>query len=138
LKPVLWDVAPKAGNDELVKVLLGAADWAGGKLFVAPPPKALLVAPNMPFTLLFPPTAGADDPKPKPDCCGAPKLALCEGVCMRVLANCCACLRRISRLPAAVLYLVDDMPWAAMEDAVEGIKWIRVYSQQLLLLAGAS
>jgi hypothetical protein len=80
LKPVLCDVAPNAGNDELLKVLLGAAGCAGGKLFVAPPPNALLLAPNMPpfalLLLLLPPTAGADAPKPKPDCCGVPKLAL--------------------------------------------------------------
>jgi hypothetical protein len=108
LKPVPWLLAPNAGNDELEKELLGAADCAGGKLFVEPPPKALLLPPNMPFVLLLPPTAGAgaDAPKLKPPC-GVPKFALCEGVCMRALASCCSCLRRISRRPAAVWYLLD-------------------------------
>jgi hypothetical protein len=107
LKPVLCEFAPKAGNDELLKVLLGAADCAGGKLLVAPPPKALLAPPNMPpfalFVLLLPPTAGADEPKPKPACCGVLKFALCAGVCARALASCSFCLRRISHRPAAVL-----------------------------------
>jgi hypothetical protein len=104
LKPALCEFAPNAGNDELLKVLLGAADCAGGKLLVAPPPKALLPPPNMPpFVLLLPPTAGADDPKPKPVCCGVLKLALCDGVCARALASCSSCLRRISRRPAALL-----------------------------------
>jgi hypothetical protein len=138
LKPVLCEVAPNAGNDELLKVLLGAADCAGGKLFVAPPPKALLPPPNMPplVLLLLPPTAGADAPKPKPDCCDVPKLALCEGVCARVLASCFACRRRISRRPAVVLYLVDDMPRGAPGmrlRAQSGQGW---YSRQLLRRVG--
>jgi hypothetical protein len=115
LKPVLWPVAPKAGNDEAEKALLGALDWAGGKLFVAPPPNALLVAPNMPP--LLPPTAGADAPKVKLD--GAPKFALCDGVCGCVLAARLSCSRRIARRPAAVLYLLD-MLGANAADAVEG------------------
>jgi hypothetical protein len=91
LKPVLWLLAPKAGKDELTNELLGALDWAGGKLLVAPPPNALIEAPNRPLVLLLlllPPTAGADAPKVKPGCCcGVPKLALCDGVCEGALAN---------------------------------------------------
>lgn len=100
LKPVLWLDAPKAGNDELLKVLLGAADWAGGKLLVAPPPKALLPAPNMP--LVVPPTAGADAPKLKLLDGAEPKFALCEGVCICALAMRVSWARRIARLLAGV------------------------------------
>jgi hypothetical protein len=124
LKPVLWLLAPKAGKDELEKVLLGAADWAGGKLFVAPPPNGLLLAPNMPLVLLLPPTAGADAPKLKLDGCADPKFALCDGVCVRVLAARCSCWARILRLHAALLYLLDDMPRAAMADAAGGMSWL--------------
>jgi hypothetical protein len=122
LKPVLWLLAPNAGKDELVKVLLGAADWAGGKLLVAPPPNALLLAPNMPLVLLPPPpTAGADAPKLKLDGCAAPKFALCDSVCMRVLAACCSCSARILRLPATERNpFFDDMQWVEMAGAVAG------------------
>lgn len=75
LKPVPWLLPPKAGKDELEKVLLGAAGCAGGKLLVAPPPKALLLP--KPFAPLFA-GAGAEAPKLKAFCCGAPKFALCE------------------------------------------------------------
>jgi hypothetical protein len=75
LKPVPWLLPPNAGKDELEKVLLGAAGCAGGKLLVAPPPKALL--PPKPLAPLFA-GAGAEAPKLKAFCCGAPKFALCE------------------------------------------------------------
>lgn len=97
---MLWLDAPKAGNDELLKVLLGAADWAGGKLLVAPPPNALLLAPNMP--LVVPPTAGADAPKLKLLGCAEPKFALWDGVCRCALARRVIWARRIARLPAGV------------------------------------
>jgi hypothetical protein len=119
LKPVVWLLAPNAGNDELEKVLLGAADWAGGKLFVAPPPNALVVAPNMPLVLLLPPTAGADAPKLKLGW-EAPKFALCEGAWTRMLANCA----RSFRLPSTVrkFFARFDMARVAMADAAGG--WV--------------
>lgn len=61
----------------LVKVLLEFEDCAGGKLFVAPPPKAL-PPPNIPEAPFSPPM-GAVAPKLKPDCCCGsppPKFAL--------------------------------------------------------------
>jgi hypothetical protein len=122
LKPVLWLPAPKAGKDELVKLLLGAADWAGGKLLVAPPPNALLLAPNMPFVLLFPPTAGADAPKLKLLACGAAKFALIEGVCVRALASRFAWSSRSLRRPSTVLYLPDGMATVQFAGAVAGAR----------------
>jgi hypothetical protein len=101
LKPVLWLFPPNAGKEEAEKLVLGAAGCAGGKLFVAPPPKAL--PPPNPPKLFAPvlPGAGADAPKLKSPCCGAPKFALCDKPCAHMLA--CACsLRRISRRPATV------------------------------------
>jgi hypothetical protein len=72
LKVELWLPAPKAGNDEVVKELLGVEDCAGGKLLVAAPP-------NMGAPPVGAPPMGAEAPKLKPpDCCGAPKFALCE------------------------------------------------------------
>lgn len=118
LKPVLWLPAPKAGKDELVKLLLGAADWAGGKLLVTPPPNALLLAPNMPLVLVFPPTAGADAPKLKLLACGAAKFALVDGVCKRALASRFARSSRSLRRPSTVLYLPDGM--ARVEGAGAG------------------
>jgi hypothetical protein len=104
LKPVVWLLAPNAGKDELEKVLLGAADCAGGKLFVAPPPNALVLAPNMPFVLLLPPTAGADAPKLKLEG-AAPKFALCKGAWTRGLANRRSWSTRTLRLPLTVWML---------------------------------
>jgi len=75
LKPVPWLLPPNAGKDEAAKLLLGAADCAGGKLLVAPPPKAL--PPPKPFAPLLA-GAGVEAPKPKAFCCGAPKFALCD------------------------------------------------------------
>jgi hypothetical protein len=119
LKPVVWLLAPNAGKDELEKVLLGAADWAGGKLFVAPPPNALVLAPNMPFVLLLPPTAGADAPKLKLDGGAAPKFALCEGAWTRALATCARSLR----LPLTVrkFFCLSDMARVAMANAAGGV-----------------
>jgi hypothetical protein len=116
LKPVLWLPAPNAGKEELTKELLGADDWAGGKLLVAPPPNALLPPKPMPFVLfvLLFVGAGAVAPKLMPPS-DAPKFALWDGVCVRSLAFCCSCLRRISRRPAAV-YLFVDMLGAALCD----------------------
>ena len=116
----------------MAKELLGADDCAGGKLFVAPPPKAL-VPPKL---KAFPPLllgAGAEAPKLKLDCCGGAKLALCVKVCIRALAICCACLRRISRRPAAI-YLLVDMPGAAVARVVEGVLVRLGYSQRRRLL----
>jgi hypothetical protein len=70
--------------------------------------------------LLFPPTAGADTPKLKLSGCGAAKLALIDGVCRRALASRLSCSRRILRLLAGVLYLLDAIARAALADAVEG------------------
>jgi hypothetical protein len=80
-------------------------DCAGGKLLVAAPPN-MGAAPM-----------GAEAPKLKPpDCCGAPKFALCERLCMMASVTCCCvCLRRIARRPAA-LYLLG-MARAASADA---------------------
>lgn len=77
--PVPELLPPNAGKDELEKVVLGAAGCAGGKLLVAlAPPKALL--PPKPPNAFAPPFAGAgaEAPKLKPFCCGAPKFALCD------------------------------------------------------------
>lgn len=69
-KALFWLPAPKlgAGNELLVKALLELFDGcAGGKLFVAAPPKALL-PPNMPpeaFAPLLSPPIGAEAPKLK-------------------------------------------------------------------------
>lgn len=86
--PVPELLPPNAGKDELEKVVLGAAGCAGGKLLVAlAPPKALL--PPKPPNAFAPPFAGAgaEAPKLKPFCCGAPKFALCDRPFARVLAN---------------------------------------------------
>jgi hypothetical protein len=112
LKVELWLPAPKAGNDEVVKELLGVEDCAGGKLLVAAPPN------------MGAPPIGAEAPKLKPpDCCGAPKFALCERFCvMTSVRCCCACTRRIARRPAA-LYLLGIAGAAIADadvDAVEG------------------
>jgi hypothetical protein len=107
LKPVLWLPAPKAGKDELVKLL---------------PPNALLLAPNMPFVLLFPPTAGADAPKLKLLACGAAKFALIEGVCVRALASRFAWSSRSLRRPSTVLYLPDGMATVQFAGAVAGAR----------------
>lgn len=87
LKPVLWLPAPNAGNEEFANELLGADDWAGGKLLVAPPPPNALLPPKpRPFVLLlFVADAGAVAPKLMPPN-DAPKFALCEGVCVCALA----------------------------------------------------
>lgn len=69
MNAAVWLLAPNAGNDELVKLLLGAVDVAGGKLLVAPPPKELLPPkPNVlaPLPLLL--GAGAEAPNSKPLC----------------------------------------------------------------------
>ena len=86
-KALLWLPAPKlgAGNELLVKALLVFDDCAGGKLFVAPPPKALL-PPNM-FEPLLSPPIGAVAPKLKLGCCcPPPKFALCDRPCAVALA----------------------------------------------------
>lgn len=73
---VPWLLPPNAGNEELENVLLGAAGCAGGKLFVAPPPKALFPPkPPKPFAS---PLAGAGAEAPKLKLLGwaAPKFAL--------------------------------------------------------------
>jgi hypothetical protein len=138
---VLWLLAPKAGKEELAKELLGALDCAGGKLLVAPPPpNAPVLAPNRPFVLLvllLPPTAGADAPKVKPDCCGVPKLALWDGVCGCALARRLSWSRRTARLPRRVWYLFAGMPRAAMAGRVEGAGSRALYLQRLLLLGDA-
>lgn len=85
LKLAFWLLAPKAGNDELVKVLAGVEDCAGGKLLVAPPPNALLPPKPKPFAP-FSLGAGAGLGEPNVPCCGAPKPALCERPCKRLLA----------------------------------------------------
>lgn len=86
-KAVVSLLAPNAGKDELLNVLLGAAGWAGGKLLVVLPPKVVL-APNppKPFAPLLA-GAGAEAPKLKLFGCGAPKFALCARFCARALAN---------------------------------------------------
>jgi hypothetical protein len=101
-----WLLPPNAGNDELEKVLLEAAGCAGGKLFVAPPPKALF--PPKPPKAFAPPFAGAgaEAPKLKPFGCGAPKFALCDRPFARILAYALS-LRRVSRRPAGVKRLAD-------------------------------
>jgi hypothetical protein len=103
LKPMLWLPAPNAGNDELLKLALGAVDCAGGKLLVEP-----WRAEPVPFALLLA-TAGADAPKavPSPSGSGAPKPPASDDVCMRASAICWSCLRRITRRAAAELYLLD-------------------------------
>lgn len=129
---MLWLVAPKAGKDEEVKLLVGVADWDGGKLLVPPPPNVLVLAPNMPVVLLlllfmvlllsFPPTAGAADaPKLKLLGCGAAKLAFMDGVCGRALAPRISCSRRIWRRPFAERNLFDAIAHAALGDAVAGV-----------------
>jgi hypothetical protein len=147
LKPVLWLVAPKAGKDEEVKLLVGVADCDGGKLLVAPP-NVLVLAPNMPFVLLllllsFPPTAGAAEaPKVKPLGCGAAKLAFMDGVCRRALASRLSCSRRIRRRPSVEWNLFDAIAQAALEDAgadvdadaVESARVTGGYLRWLLLL----
>jgi hypothetical protein len=105
LKPVPWVLAPNAGKDELVKVLLGADGCAGGKLFVAPPPKALFPPKPKPFAPLSL-GAGAEAPKLKLFCCGAPKFTLCDRPCAHALANACS-LRQSSRRPARVNLFAD-------------------------------
>ena len=98
-KAVLSLFAPKAGKEELLKVLLGAADCAGGKLLVVLPPKGLLAPkPPKPFVPLLA-GAGAEAPKLKLFGCGAPKFALCARFCARALAN-TRSRRRILRRPA--------------------------------------
>ena len=101
--------------------MLGADDCAGGKLFAAPPPKALepLKLKLLALLLLG---AGAEAPKLKPDCGAVVKLALCVKFCIRALAICCSCLRRISRRPAAVYLLVGMLGAAlALPRVVEGV-----------------
>jgi hypothetical protein len=124
LKVVLWLPAPKAGNDEVVKELLGVEDCAGGKLLVAAPP-------NMGAPPVGAPPMGAEAPKLKPpDCCGAPKFALCERLCvMTSVRCCCACTRRIARRSAAVYLL--DMAGAAAADAGCGCGCGRGWSERV-------
>lgn len=110
-KPVVWPPPPKAGNDEVVKVLLAVDDWVGGKLLVASFPKSPPFGvdcccdcdrkPNgFALTVLSP-------PKPKPDAWGGPKLGVAESPCSRALAPaCCCCRRRCSRRHSTV-YLID-------------------------------
>jgi hypothetical protein len=97
---------PNAGKDELLKVLLGAAGCAGGKLFVAGPPKALFAPkPGKPFAPLLP-ELGVEAAKFTLFCCGAPKFALCARPCARALAK-ASSLRRVSRRPAGVNLFAD-------------------------------
>ncbi len=90
LKALFWLLVPNAGNEEFTKELLGADDCAGGKLFVAPDPKAVLLLKlnRPPLLLLLLPGAGADAPKLKLGS-GALKLALCDETCLPVLASRC-------------------------------------------------
>jgi hypothetical protein len=138
LKVELWLLlAPKAGKDEFVNVLLGVADWAGGKLLVAAPAKALLppkpklFAPFVPFSL----GAGAEAPKLKPDCCGAAKLALCERPFARALAHSCSA-RRSLRRPSGVKRYDMVMAWTAMEGVEKGARLWWMYLRKRRLLAG--
>jgi hypothetical protein len=85
LKPEPVVLPPKAGNDELVKVLAAADDCAGGKLFATLPPNALLLPKSTPLALLFV-GAGAEAPKLKAAGWGVLKLVFCDMVCLRGLA----------------------------------------------------
>lgn len=85
LKPELEVLPPKAGNEEVVKVLLAADDCAGGKLFATLPPNALLPPKSTPLALLLV-GAGAEAPKLKAAGWGVLKLVFCDTVCLRGLA----------------------------------------------------
>lgn len=125
-KAVLSLFAPKAGKEELLKVLLGAADCAGGKLLVVLPPKLLLAPkPPKPFVPLLA-GAGAEAPKLKLFGCGAPKFALCAKFCARALANARSRVR-IRRRPAtenrSVVMLAQWVqPWLRLRALV--VLWL--------------